>query len=887
MTSYTYATLDRNRLGPGLLLDDSDLQITTSIACDGARKVLGSLPVMSGEYAYECYVWSTSQGDLSGLVSIGVAQPNSVLNAAVGNDAASVGYWPADGVVKSNGSTLGSPGKTPERKCLGVRLLLSPTSATCEFRVDGALLYTATLPTGKAWLPAIGLGGSSAGDILASVNFGVWRFDGFDSSHRAGWSQQTSGLATITLSLTDEAFHSSPADSPANTPFGPYVLNGDKLGPRRSVRPWWLRDSSGGNPAALTSILLDNSAGSFNDLLRADVRDSPILIDMPSSGRGGAGSLAAAERLFTGFVDSVALNKRNQVELRLRDQLTAFDRTAWMRRVPPWCDPSSAGKTVPLHRGARRNVEMLLWSKPDRIWLIGDAPMTNITMVSDKAAPLDPLALPPQYVPALNHCGVKLQTDFVGRGSVDCSNVGEQYEIPGAQDVLGGIGLFASWSVPILTDTTTPPSGCTFSAIDPGSKLVKWAVLPTTILRLKSMVTWAPGAGKYGEWLKIGTTPLLGGRSYRLTFVLYGAISNSQYQYGQPGGLMFRTKLSSAPADAISSHGVPIVQSSSVGKAYTLDFTVPIGASRDLYMIVAAGSDVVGGVTPNGLAFADVRAVAVELLGQYQALPLEDQSIDSLLHDVFVTNEGEAPTVYNAADAVAVGEDAGHGLGLSYYDPPKLLDVLTQAADQFGAIIFTDEFGQIRMRRFRMPSANSTPVAAFNASNVDLTSVSIQRIKASSLTTSYACRPNVRPLTDADYVSDTDTVMPTMREAYKGDGQISFSSTVHLAREYVARDGAPRRLLQIDDPAPARNEADFACSTAKVPLDLVTFDVYADGLDVGTNPSVRMQKLYGGDFIRVNLPQFGLRNALLTVVDTQPFPLAGKMTIGAVVGEIR
>lgn len=66
MTSRTYAALDRNRLGPGLLLDESDLQITTGIACDGERKVLGSLPVMSGEYAYECYVWSTSQGDLAG-----------------------------------------------------------------------------------------------------------------------------------------------------------------------------------------------------------------------------------------------------------------------------------------------------------------------------------------------------------------------------------------------------------------------------------------------------------------------------------------------------------------------------------------------------------------------------------------------------------------------------------------------------------------------------------------------------------------------------------------------------------------------------------------------------------------------------------------------------
>lgn len=893
MTTRDYAKLDRSRLGPNLLLDDSDLQITTDSSCDGERKVLGSLPVMSGEYAYETYFWSTSQGDLTGLASFGLANPDSPLNVATGNDTSSVGYFFAEGEIRgltrNHGiiSTLDSPGAQAERVCLAVHASLSPSSPYCEFLVNGTVVSTIDLPSGRAWMPSISVGSSSAGDLRAAMNAGQWRFDTLPNDLRLGWSQQTAGLATIYVSLLSEAFHSGAADAPANTPFGPYVLNGDKLSVRRSVRPWWLRDS-GRNPAALVSILLDNRDGRFNALLRTDVRDSPIIVDLPSSARGGAGSLAAAPRFFTGIVDSTAMNKRNQVELRLRDQLTVFDRPMRMRRVPPFCDVSSAGKAVPFHRGARRNVEPLLWSAPDRIWLIGDAPLANITLVSDMAAPLDPNALPPQYTPALNHQGIQLQTDPTGRVSVDCSTVGEQYEIPGAQDVLGGIGKFSTWPVPTATDTTSPPNGCTFGAVDPTDVMRKNPTLATAppILRLTSHVTWAPGSGKFGEWLKIGTTPLLGGRSYRLTFTLYGAVADSQYHYGSPGGLMFRTKLSAAPADAITSHGVPIAQSSSAGKAYTIEFTVPLGGARDLYMIVVAASDAVGGPIPHGMAYADVRAVSVELLGQFTSLPLDDQALDATLADVLVGIEGEDSAVYSSSDAIAVGADAGHGLGLSYYDAPNLLDLLTDAADQFGAVVFTDEQGQIRIRRFRMPTSSSTPVATFHAGSVDLTSVTIQRVKASALTTQFAGRPNVRPFADGDFVTDTDTVTPSMREAFKAAGQVSFSSSKVLAREYIARDGAPRRLLQIDDIAAARGEADFACGTATVPLDLVTFDVIADGLAIG-DERISMLTVYGCDFIRVNLPQFGLRNALLTVVDTVPFPFAGKMTIGAIVGEIR
>ena len=164
MTSRQYATLDRNRMGPGLLLSESDMQVTTSIACDGARKILGTAPAMAGDYAYECYVWSTSQGDLTGLVSIGIAQPDSVLDAAVGKDAKSIGLWLADGLVKENDVTLGTVAAQGERVCIGVLLHLNPVSAWVEWYANGSLLYHADLTTGLAWALAIGIGSGTAGD---------------------------------------------------------------------------------------------------------------------------------------------------------------------------------------------------------------------------------------------------------------------------------------------------------------------------------------------------------------------------------------------------------------------------------------------------------------------------------------------------------------------------------------------------------------------------------------------------------------------------------------------------------------------------------------------------------------------------------------------------
>lgn len=883
MTARNYSTFDRNRLGPGLLLDDSDMQITTNISCDGERKVLGSLPVMSGEYAFETYVWSTSQGDLSGLVSIGVAQPASALDAGVGSDALSVGYWPADGIVKSDGSTLSSPGKTPERTCIGVHLSLSPSSATCEFLVNGAVVYSADLPTGKAWLPALGLGASSAADINAAVNFGGWRFDCFDNSLRYGWSQQSAGLATIYLSLASDAFMSSPSDTPANTPFAPCVLNAQQFSINSSVRPWVLRSDSRANPASITTHNLDNSNGMFNDLRNADLKGSRIVLQIPIGMSRGVGSIATAKTLMTGILEDV--RGTTVVSVTIRDMLTNFDRTMRTRRIPPFYDATTANLPMPYGIGSQRNVKPLILDAPTRTYLLGDAIYTNVVNVADKAAPLDPNATPPQYTPAVNHRGIALQTDAVGRLSADASTVGPQNDLPGSADVLDGAGMFAGWSNAYVYDTAPPPN-CEFSAAEANGALRKMIVSPSTVLRIRSNVTWWPQTGNYGEWLKIRTdTPLLAGRAYRLSFYLYGAYSAVSGGSIVSGGLMFRTALDNDHASAIvggnSARTVITMAASNTGVQYIVDFRVPFGSARNLYMIATAATTGSGGTGSQGMTFVDVRAVRCELLGQFTSLPLSDATVTAALTDILIDHEGEDASVFSADDAAAITEP----LRLRYESPPNVLDAICDIADVSGSVPFTDEEGVIRFAKIRFPKDSDTVVADFSATNADTKNLVLQPLAAPGLTTQFGCRPNCEKFGDSDFVTDAAVATPALKKAYTSDCQIEFSTSAQIAQEYIANVNASRRTINVDAPSVARSIAEEIVGEFKVKRQYAQFMAdfeWADTPCLGLTTKIMPHQLYPGMVITLHDPNHGLVHQKMTVVDRQLYPFPGKIMIGGI-----
>lgn len=878
MSAFRYAALDRNRLGQALLLDETGYQITTSEVCDFNRTVLGTLPARSGAYGFEIYFWSNLRGDLSDLASFGIATPSKNLGVYTGGDSNSFGFVVANGEIRSNDAVLATIDKPGERVPIGLRLSLAPSAASVEWLVNGGVVATTALPAGKTWLPAISIGSTVAGDVSAIINTGLDQFDALNGS--AGWRQQRPGLSTFYLSVIGEGFMSLPTDSPANTPFGPYILNSKQWSILREPYVWWHRTDDRTNPAAVTTLRLDNSRGTFNALLRADAKDSTIVIQQVEPDAGGVGSLATATTVFTGILERAAAVADKAIDIVLRDTLSRFDVPLRMRKIPPFYDPSSAGRVVPLGLGAQRNVRPLLLSEPDRLYLLGDCPANNVASFSDQGAPLDPLALPPQYTPALNGAGVQLATLPIGRPSVDYSTLGTQGQLPpGETDALSGIGQFAVWPGP-TGNTTTPPDHFTWTN-NAGSLMVKTVSPPfapgKNVLRIISSRPWypfpfgSPPASVYGDVLATDNAPLLGGRAYRLMFKMSNVFSAEPGSAtALRGGLMIRTALSNSPADAVSPHGVAISTAIDYRQDYIIDFRVPAGANRNLYFLaVASGGSTAGSHV--GTGGAEIFDVRLQLLGQYEdAPPLEGIKLGDAFREILVNRMGEDPSVYSASDALAL--DAGYGvpIGIRYEDTPNVLDAMTLIADQSNAAIFTDEFGQIRIRAL---DDGGIPVAKFMRANVDLDTALDYPDPAKGLTTQWACRPSCTPFGDGDYVTDTTVVTPSTREQYSGTSQFRIDGTVQLAQEHAAAYGAGRRHTRIDDKRLAQILQAFTLGLFAGQRRLFIWESPYEGKTVGVDGiTVPAQKLYPLDKVLVDIPEIGISMKEMKLLSVEHWP---------------
>lgn len=887
MTARRRCLLDQNAHGDGLSIDDGLLIVTTAVnSLAMGQCARGDLAVMSGWYAYEVYVWSTSRVSLTGRVRIGIAQHAGAIASAVGADALSIAYRPGEGDVVSNGTTVATVQTSAERACIGVRVTLSPLSATVAWFVDGTQIHTENLPIGKAWVPAISLAGGVAGDIAAVFNFGGNRWDHFEAS-MPGWTVGAPGLARITLAHALEAFLSASTDTPPNTPFEPLILSPQQFRVTSQPRPWF---QGGGRTSNTARLSLDNSAGRFDALRDADARDTIVVIQRARA-TNGTGSLADAKTVAT-----MRLDKASQVGARLdvtlRGTLATFDRPLPCRFVPIFADDSARGRIYPVGLGSQRNVLPMLFDEPTQTYVLGDAPMNNVTLVTDGGVPLDPYATPPQWTSALGRCGIALNVEPYKRLSVDCSSVGTQYEIPGAADVLEGIGDFSSWSPPGGPYTTTPPAGWDFSNF-PDSYMSRNTVAGYGIaLRLVSSRIWYPsGMGSpvepyYGDWICTTGTPLVGGRSYRLTFKASGIYSPAS-PVNQPGGLMVRTALSNNPADAISPHARAITSQGWGVYPFTFDFSVPPGPDRKLYFLATAsrGNTPAAPAGPGGFEILDVR---VELLVQHVTIPQEGITLTDAFRELLVVRDGQDESIFSVADTQAIDAATGYKIGLRWEEQPNLLSALQEACDQFGAVMIEYASGQVGVRRLTAVTGN--PRTRFDRSNVDLDRVRFGTDDGSALTTLYGYRRNIVPFETGDFSTDETVVPATQREAWRGTSQGRLTSTRTPAAEYAHAIGAGRMHLRHDESASAQAEGDRVVALYEDPrvapggdidaasgkakeIELIV--LYEDTLPNG----VEAHELVYDDEVTVHLPEFGLIEKLGKVVGAANAPFAGELVV--------
>lgn len=174
MTARVYSAWNPNAVGAGLALDQGNRVITTlENALDNSRKVLGELPKANAPAYYQTELWSTPRTSFGDAVTIGVATPISPLDQAVGADAYSCGYYPGNGNIIYNGTTLTTLDPIPERRKIGVYLIFAGGHAYVNFIVEGTWVYQVDLGTaGYFWLPAQTLSGGNAGELSSWTLFG-------------------------------------------------------------------------------------------------------------------------------------------------------------------------------------------------------------------------------------------------------------------------------------------------------------------------------------------------------------------------------------------------------------------------------------------------------------------------------------------------------------------------------------------------------------------------------------------------------------------------------------------------------------------------------------------------------------------------------------------
>ena len=915
MTSRTPCYLDSNACSADLLIREGGLIVTTrnNALNDLNRTVHGAIAVATGTYRFEAYHWSKSRTSFAGLYSIGVAQASGAISQPMDSTLGKgFGLRPADGVIVSGGANLATVSPIDERVPIGIYLFLSGGVCTCTWLVDGTAVYTAVLPNGKVWVPASSLGAAQAGDRSASFNFGQDRFDRFDGNN--GWYRESDGLDTITVSLASEGFLSAPTDSPANQSFAPAIIDAKNLYQKRAPLPWMYR-SAGGSAAqnsSFSTVTLRNYKGQYNALRDADVRDSTFVLQKLDAPQFGAGTLTAAANQCVAIIDAITAPTRSTLQIALKGALSRFDKPCPVRRIPPFYDQAVAGKAMPIGLGARRNLQPIPLDEEQNLFLIGDAPQTNVPLVTDGGAPLDQLATPPQWTSALNGCGIKTQTKPIFRLSADASTYGGQY-MPGIVDVLNGDGAFTTWASGVPHGwvlPTTPPYNSTVTA---NGSISQDTSFGGSALKITSRVPYNPGVvagGYYGYPVQLGSTPLLPGRTYRITFTLKqstGATVNGTYGFAMLTALADDPRYWVTPFHDFLTVAMP---GSGGVNTYTREYTVPSSLTTPLplYLCLASAVDNLAGAPTSNIATVTIDDVIVEQLGQFTSAPLVGMTLTQAFTEILVVRCGESAAVFSLADTQAIDAETGILIGLEYDEQPNVLQMLQDAADGYGAVVFEDENGVIRVRRFKDPRFG-TPVATFDKSRIsgDENKFLVLPDNAIGLTTSLGYRKNQVPFsgagdfnTTSDFVTD-EAVSLSQREAWSAESQGEFNSSVWPAQEYAFAIGAKRFVLPIDDDAKAVAEGNrvmrmFAPDTPGIPAPpgaigatsssisgkgkIVQIEAnYNDDGTVGGDIKIAPQRLYPCDVIVLNVPELGFINTPVAVLSTTNYFVDGRLII--------
>lgn len=719
-----------------------------------------------------------------------------------------------------------------------------------------------------------------------------------------GWfNLNTENVPTIYLAITDEGITTHPGDTPANQQLRPRILNPEQFSIKRQPMVWVWGDTSI-QAAAYGKLMIDNYDGAFDFMMLNDMRDAQIIMQLPNAGvLGNATTMSSAPIVATAVLDDATMDSEDVITVVLKDTIARLDRPLLMKFNSPYYDAAAANRMYPLSLGALHNLRPQLIDTPNRLWRLGDAAMANVTAARDKGALLDSHATPPQYNAALNNSGICPNVNPSGVFTVDCSTEGTQAAIPGITDVLAGVGRLRSTTNPgpdgpgvntwagIASPSTTPPSGWAYDNLPNGTVTrlsyangmdQDWAMM------LGTTVPFTPGTtGQLGISAHLAANCFQPGQTYRISinvrscYIPAGAVN---------AGLIVRSDLSAGTDGAISGgyqNLNAITAPNPNGAPYTFVWTCPNdGSTRSLYVIMSGDTHF---ATQCQAAWDNVT---VELLGQYQELPLLGITLAKYFNEILVLRAGESASVYDNASLTALDTATGAVFGNHYDDQPNILTALRDPLDSFTGTMFTNNLGALLVARLIDPTDPAGPayIADFDETNMQRP-ISIQNDRAKSLTTLVGATRNWYVFSPTDFVTDLTLVPPETRARYQQLSQYQRQSGYSPAGQYSFAQGAPVFDTLLEDIEKAQAEIDRVVKiyTPQVYADgtihngrrrFILFTVYFDDVTkLGLTTQTNAATLKFGDIIRINYPRHGLANTRVLVVGTELFPFSQKIVI--------
>lgn len=858
----SYANLDPNALGPTLELEQGNLVVRSNRdATDIHRCVRGTIGVSSGIHAFEVGFWG--DGALDDHASVGIVTGSHKLSFYVGEGAAGYGWRVGDDGVYNNNSKVLTLDATDKKRFIAVRVDLDASQPTCTFLVDGTPRGTVDIDAGKTWYPAVTVSGDTAYDLAAFINCGQ-RAPGYPVKN-FGWFTEPDPIDPLYFVTTENpSYLSKSTDTPARQLFLPVITNGDQIA-FANKNDVWTQSDRGSSGSSYASIDIKNDRGRFDYLLGRDIRNTPVRFTMVRKGA----ALATGTRIATAIIDRFDAVGELSIRATLRGNLTKLEEPLQQKLFPPWADEGVANRPMPISIGALRNVEGMLEDAVALRYVFHDAPISNFAIARDMGAPLDPYSTPPQYTPTNDARGLILETNPVGLLTSDIDNVGEQYLIPGANDVLGGAGLFTTWPLA----APNPPTGWEFEG-GAGNSIAKQGVAngfeQNYVATISTSKSWNPDGTAFGVYMRTSTAVLLPTRTYRIQVELARTSGNvpTPTVGAIEFGFMLRSDRSNNASGAITPHNQPLqaAQFGTIGNVYTFTHTVPPGAARKLHAIVAASQN----TDPNtgfGTGTATFYNIKAELLGQIeQTRPLQAMKLADALTEIFEKRGTPMDSSeWSRADAELIDEETGYpGIGLHIREPYTKRRAAEELMPSYCATLIEYRDGTIGVRRLTDPSTadESEIVYEFDGSNMKF-GIQPRTDVAPNLTTSAGVRRNWRVFTEPDFVTD-ELVMPAATKTqFKRQSQLIVSSSVSLADTYrAALNRSPIHFL-FDDEDVGQTEIDRVngfyranrypsgakSGTPAVGRFLTLTAIYDDGIPPA---------LYFNDKVRITHERFGL-----------------------------